>query len=74
MFQHFLDFFSKGFNSQNSSIKLICGKHIAVMFKVFADIDYAIDQEVLDKLVDGTIYLLQSKQTSVKLLALKIGT
>ena len=54
-------------------IKQLCGKHIAIMFKVFANYDYEIDEEVLDKLSEGTIYLLQSKQTSLKLLALKIG-
>ena len=43
------------------------------MFKVFANYDYEIEEEVLDKLSEGTIYLLRSKQTTLKLLALKIG-
>jgi len=76
LFQHFLNFLSNGFESQNIAIKQICAKHISLMLKVFndEDIEEVLDNKVISKLVDGTISLLKSKQPSVKLLALKIAS
>lgn len=46
------------------------------MLRVFRDkdIEEVLDSKVIDKVLDGTISLLRSKQSSLKLLALKIGT
>jgi hypothetical protein len=46
------------------------------MLRVFKDkeIEEVLDNKVIEKVLDGTISLLKSKQSSLKLLALKIGT
>ena len=45
------------------------------MLRVFRDkdIDEVLEEKVITRVLDGTTSLLRSKQTSLKLLALKIG-
>jgi len=74
--QHFLNFLSNGFDSSNTHIRAISAKHISLMLKVFSsqDLEDILDEKVIEKLLDGTISLLKSKHTNLKLLALKISS